>query len=110
MQCPMRLNCVTAGLPPQELAELQPDIRRRGMRRGEELATEGEVASTVRVIRVGTAFGYRRGVDGRTRPIGMVVPATALGLFGVFGQPTPVSATVASDARVCEIPVRTLGA
>ena len=109
MQCPMRLDCVTARMAPRELADLQPAIRRRRMGRGDELATEGEVATTVRVIRIGTAFNYRRGVDGRTRPIGIAVRGSALGLFGVFGQPTQVSAMAAADSRICEIPVRTLG-
>jgi CRP-like cAMP-binding protein len=106
--CATRLTCVTARMHPHDLATVQPTMRKRRLRRGDELATEGEVASTVRVIKVGSAFGYRRGMDGRTRPVGMAARGAALGLFGVFGQHTQVSVMAASETRVCEIPVSAL--
>jgi CRP-like cAMP-binding protein len=103
--CPTRLNCVTSRIGPQELAGLQPAIRRRRVHPGEPLDAEGEVAGTVRIIQMGSAFAYRLGVDGRTRAIGAAGRGAALGLFGVFGQPTQASFVSASDARICEIPV-----
>ena len=106
--CATHLNCVTAHMQPADFAAAQASIRTRRMHPGDELAIEGEVAGSVRVIKMGSAFGYRRGVDGRTRPVGMMARGSAVGLFGVFGQPTPVTVAAASDVRVCEIPVRTM--
>lgn len=107
--CATRPFCISARLAPAELDAIQAVIRRRQVRPGTPLAAEGEVASTVRVLQAGTAFGLRRGVDGRVRPIGMAGRGTAMGLFGVFGQPTQVSSAAAGQALICEIPVRALG-
>ena len=106
--CASRLNCVTAHMQPADFAAVQAWIRPRRMHQGDALAVEGEVAASVRVIKTGSAFGYRLGVDGRTRPVGMMARGSAVGLFGVFGQPTPVSVSAASDVHICEIPVRTM--
>jgi CRP-like cAMP-binding protein len=106
--CPTRLACLTAGLGPCELEAVESSISRRRSVRGDELAREGEVALRVRVIRSGTAFGLRRGVDGQSRPVAMTGRGAALGLFGVFGQPSPVSSVAATDCSICEIPVRVL--
>lgn len=106
--CATRFACVASRVPAQELPVLQPLIRKRAVQRGELLAREGEVAGAVRVVKVGSAFGYRRGLDGRSRPVGIIGRGGSLGVYGVFGQCTPVSAIAASPARVCEIPVDVL--
>lgn len=93
---------------PGELAAVEPSILRWSATRGDALASEGEIATRVRVIGAGSAFAYRRGVDGDSRPIGMVGRGAAFGVFGVFGQQAPVSFAAATDARICDIPVRAL--
>jgi CRP/FNR family transcriptional regulator, cyclic AMP receptor protein len=107
--CVNRFTCVTSGLAPGEMDVVEPAIRRREVRRGHPLSSEGEVAVVVRVLQAGTAFALRRGVDGRSRPVGMATQGEAVGLFGVFGQPTQLSTEAAAAARICEIPVRVLG-
>lgn len=106
--CATRLACVASRIPAGEMPVLQPLIRKRSVLRGDVLAREGEVANAVRVLKVGSAFGYRRGLDGRTRPVGIAGRGAPFGMFGVFGQRTQLSAFAASAARVCEIPIAAL--
>jgi CRP-like cAMP-binding protein len=108
MHCETRPVCITARLASAELEAVEIVIRRRRVRPGTVLSTEGEVATVVRVLQAGIAFGMRRGVDGRSRPIGIAGRGTATGLFGVFGHPAQVSSVAAAQALVCEIPVRAL--
>lgn len=106
--CATRLACLVSRLGPGELPAVESSIVRWRATRGDELASEGEMASCVRVIGAGSAFAYRVGVDGRSRPIGMAGRGAAFGVFGVFGQHTPVSFAAATDSRICDIPVRVL--
>ena len=106
--CATRFACVASQVPAHELPALQARIRKKSVKRGEVLAEEGEVASALQVVKVGSAFGYRRGLDGRSRPVGVIGRGDSLGVYGVFGQSTPVSAVAASSARVCEFPADAL--
>lgn len=91
-----------------ELAQVQSHIVKRAARGGDTVAAEGERAQIVKVLKVGTAVGYRNGVDGQARPVGMVGRGAAFGMAGVFGMPTQASIRMAGSGRVCEIPVRDL--
>lgn len=97
----------------EDFAVLEPHIRQRIFPRGDVLAEEGQIASFVRVVKMGTIFAYRRGLDGRSRPIGVVSRGNALGIFGVFGSPNQASGVPLTSVRICEIPVvalRNMGA
>ena len=72
------------------------------------LTEEGKVASFVRIVKLGTVFAYRCGLDGRSRPIGVFARGNAFGIFGMFESPNQVSGIALSTVRVCEIPVRAL--
>lgn len=87
------------------LALLQPQIRQRIFHRGDALAAEGEIAHCVRILKLGTAFAYRRGLDGRSRPIGVLSRGNAFGIFGVFENPSQASGVALTTVRICEIPV-----
>lgn len=106
--CANRFTCVTGRVKPDDLQQLQPLIRERRFQRGDSLLREGKIATRVRVVKVGSLFSYRRGVDGRQRPVGLVGRGGVFGLFGVFSQHSQVSAVAAGDGRVCEIPVEAL--
>lgn len=106
--CATRFACVANRVPAADMPQLHPLIRKRSVQRGDVLAREGEVASAVRVLKVGSAFGYRRGLDGRSRPVGIAGRGAPFGVFGVFGQRTQLSAVAASPARICEIPAAAL--
>jgi CRP-like cAMP-binding protein len=89
-------------------ALLQPQIRARVFHRGDVLIEEGEIAPFVRILKLGTAFAYRRGLDGRSRPIGVLSRGNAFGIFGVFQNPSQASGVALTTVRICEIPVATL--
>jgi CRP-like cAMP-binding protein len=88
-----------------ERAVLAPQIRQRIFHRGDTLVEEDKTAGFVRVIKLGTAFAYRRGLEGRSRPIGIMSRGNAFGTFAVFERPNQVSAIALTTVRVCEIPV-----
>lgn len=95
------------------LARLDPDLvesqlRERIFHRDDVLLNEGKIASFVRVVKMGTVFCYRRGLDGRSRPIGVVGPGHALGVLGTFNMPSQATCVALSKVRVCELPVATL--
>lgn len=102
--CATRSTCMTARFSREELVALQPVIVQNKVQRGDMLIEEGEVSNLVRTVKVGRVFGYRRGLDGRSRPVGMAGRGASFGVFGVFGQVTPASVLAASTSRVCDIP------
>lgn len=101
--CASRGSCLLGDLPPDELLAMQPHVERRGFAPGELLTPEGQRASHVSIVKVGNVFGYRRGIDGKNRPIGIAGRGSAFGLFGYFGQPNQVSTLGVSFGRVCLI-------
>jgi CRP/FNR family transcriptional regulator, cyclic AMP receptor protein len=107
-QCGIRSACFTSKFTDAERQALQPCIVRKTIHRGDVLVEEGAVSEAVRTVKLGRVFSYRRGLDGRRRPVGMAGRAASFGLFGVFGQKTPVSIVAASTTRVCDIPVASL--
>jgi CRP-like cAMP-binding protein len=107
-ECATRAACLLNLLSDDEVRALQPQIEKRRFHHGERIATEGEVSPCVRVLKIGNVFGYRRGLDGQERPIGIVGRGAAFGLSGYFGQPSQVSGIAASSMRVCEISHETL--
>jgi CRP-like cAMP-binding protein len=82
---------------------LRPVVRQRSFKAGDLLAREGQLASSVFVVKLGSVIGYRWGLDGHTRPIGMSVRGAAFGLFGFFGQSNAVSVVTGSAGRLCEV-------
>lgn len=107
-QCGIRSACFTSKFTDAERQALQSVIARKTLHRGDALVEEGAVSDAVRTVKLGRVFSYRRGLDGRRRPVGMAGRAASFGLFGVFGQKTPVSIVAASTSRVCDIPVASL--
>lgn len=103
--CAVRDTCTLNRLRQEERARLEPQVRERVFHRGDVVLEEGEIASHVRVVKLGQVFGYRRGLDGRSRPIGVVSRGSALGIFGTFEMPSQASCVAFTTARVCEIPV-----
>ena len=101
--CATRPACLLNLLSDEETRAIQPYIERRRFHHGDRISTEGELSRFVRLLKIGDAFSYRRGLDGQERPIGIAGRGTACGLFGYFGQPNQVSEIAATSLRVCEI-------
>lgn len=91
-----------------ERALIQPQIRQCILHRGDVLVEEGKVTRVVRILKLGMAFAYRRGLDGRSRPIGMLHRGNALGIFGMFDNPNQASGVALTTVLVCEVPIDAL--
>jgi CRP-like cAMP-binding protein len=103
--CAIRDACALNRIRQQEPARGELPLRERIFHRGDKLLEEGTVAKVVRVVKLGTVFGYRRGLDGRSRPIGVASRGSGLGIFGTFGMPSQATCVALTTTRVCELPV-----
>jgi CRP-like cAMP-binding protein len=103
--CAIRTLCTLGRLESRERALIESQIRERVFHRDEVLVEENKVSSFVRIVKTGTVFAYRRGLDGRSRPVGAVSRGCALGTFSIFDRPNPVSCVALATIRVCELPV-----
>jgi CRP-like cAMP-binding protein len=108
--CATRSACLLGELSGDEMLAVRPFVRRRVFQRGDVLAEEGDRSDTVRIVKMGNVFGYRRGLDGKRRPIGIAGRGAVFGLFGYFQQPNQASGVGASAGRLCEVPHSTLRA
>lgn len=108
MDCATRSNCIVGILEPEDLAVASPLIREKTFRRGSEISTEGEVATSVKIIKVGTLFAYRTGKDGGRRPIGIAGRGSVFGMYGSFGRPNQLSGVAVSAGRYCELSLQHL--
>lgn len=109
--CAIRELCTLGRLGNQDRAPIESQLRERLFHRHDLLVEEGKVSSVVRIVKTGTVFGYRRGLDGGSRAIGAVSRGNALGVFGVFGvfgMPSQISCVALTTVRVCEVPVAAL--
>ncbi|WBY00216.1 Crp/Fnr family transcriptional regulator [Ramlibacter tataouinensis] len=108
--CATRPACILANQSSIMLRALQPAIHELKFRKGDVLLEEGQHSSQVKVIKVGSVFGYRCGLDGASRPIGIAGRGAAFGMFAFFGQPNQVTGIAATAGRACVIAVPALQA
>lgn len=106
--CAIRSTCSLNRLRGDAATRLGVQLRERVFHRGDTLLEEGTRADAVRVVKLGLVFAYRKGLDGRSRPIGVVHRGSAIGLFGTFEMPTQASCVALTTAHVCELPVAAL--
>ena len=107
-QCAIRESCVLGGMAGEERTLVDSRIGERTFHRDDVVLGEAEVSDVVRVVKVGTVFAYRRGLDGRSRPIGVVSRGSAIGLFGMFDMPSQATCIALTAVRVCELPMAAL--
>lgn len=106
--CAIRATCTLNRLGEEDRIRIVPKIRERIFHRGDVLVEEGKLAKAVRFVKLGIVFGYRRGLDGRSRPIGVVSRGGALGIFGAFEMPSQATCVALTTVRACEVPVADL--
>lgn len=106
--CAIRDTCTLNRLQNEERARIEPQIRERIFHRGDVLLEESKIASSVRFVKLGIVFAYRKGLDGRSRPIAVVSRGGALGIFGTFEMPSQATCVALTTVRVCEVPVADL--
>ena len=106
--CAIRGTCTLNRLGSQERARVERQIRERIFHRGDVILEEGRLASFVRFVKLGTVFAYRKGLDGRSRPIGVASRGNGLGIFSIFEMPSQATCIALTTVRVCEVPVTEL--
>lgn len=106
--CATRSVCVMSALEVTELRLLQPKIRQHAFRSGDVLQEEQASNDTAQVIKVGSVFGLRRGLDGQSRPVCLLGRGSVFGLGSYFGERTQVRAVAATSGRVCVIDIPVL--
>lgn len=108
--CATRSMCVLESLDAQRRRALEPVIRKIAFHKGDRLIQEGTRALEVCVVKVGTVFGSRSGLDGMDRPVGLWGRGGVFGLCSFFGQRAQLTAVAVSPGRACTIPIDPLAA
>lgn len=106
--CASRSGCLLAQAGALELRGLRASIRERRFDKGDVLTTEGERADMVYVVKLGSVFCYRQGLEGSLRPVGIAGRGSTFGLFGYLRQPNPVTGIATTAGRACGVPVSLL--
>jgi len=76
--------------------------------KGDVLLRQGEVPTTVKVVKTGMLLALRGGEDGVDRPIGILGCGQLLGSTALLGQPAGLTCQALSNGRWCEVPVTAL--
>jgi len=103
--CVIQATCTLNRIRHEERIRIEPKVRERIFHRGDVLLEEGQIAKSARFVKLGTVFGYRRGLDGWSRPIGVAIRGSALGIVGTFDMPSQATCIAQTTVRVCEVPV-----
>lgn len=107
-RCAVRQHCVIGRLPASTLEHLDPLIREKPFRKGEQLQIEGTVPTTVRTVKLGTVMLTRQGPDNRAHPVALAGRGFLMGLWGLIDGGTLLGTEALSSGRVCELPANTL--
>ena len=108
--CASRPLCLMDTVPMPLLEQLQSAIRQRRFRKGEVLAREDEQGRTIAIVKAGSVFAQRKGLDGAERLVGLWSRGGVFSLCAFMGQPTQLGVVAASDGVACEIQVEPLRA
>lgn len=95
--------CILAAAQPTTLDTLEPAIASVRLRQGDRVDADGRLGRVLAIVKLGTVFIVRKGLDGASRPIGLAGRGAEFGLYRYFGQPNPVSLLAAEPVRLCEI-------
>ncbi len=102
--------CLCATLPDQEQRRLADSVRLAWpMQAGEHVFRSGDPFDAIYALRSGWLKTYIRRVDGEERVLGFHLPGDLLGLEAIDAGHYGLDAVALTDARVCRIPIATLG-
>jgi CRP-like cAMP-binding protein len=90
-------------LPLLEREGFVPLMREFAFRKGQVLAVQGELSSSLRILKTGTVLVQRRSREGRQRVIGLAGRGQTLGTFALLAQPSMLSCVSATTGRYCEL-------
>lgn len=103
MDCAARSACVIGQLPAALREEAAALVRERTFRKGEVLQEQGELASRLAVMKVGSAVVLRESGDGEHRAVGFVGRGRVLGTFALLGESNALGCVAVSAGRLCEL-------
>lgn len=101
--CAARSSCLLGQLPWPSQTQLAAVNQELVFKKGQQLQTEGVVAKSIRIIKLGTVMATRRGPDGTSRPVALIGRGYVLGQYSVFGRETQLGAVALSTGRLCEV-------
>lgn len=104
-QCATRTRCFVPNLGIRASAHLQPHITPMRFGRGEAISVEGELAASVRTIKVGTAMALRRAADGERKPVAFVGRGAPVAILGFFGLRNVTGVVATGVVHVCDVPI-----
>lgn len=107
--CSLHQLCLPLGISEGDLDRLEQIIsRKRPIRRGEHLYSQGEPFRSIYAVRTGSVKLYTIGDDGTEQVNGFYLPGELVGLEGVSDNHHPSAAQALETTSVCEIPFQRL--
>ena len=105
--CNVRTHCLAAGVPPEDLEQVQNVVSaRRRVKRGETLFRAGDEFTSVYAVRWGTFKTSAVHDDGREQVTAFVMGGELLGIGGLASGRHSSTAVALEDAEVCVMPYR----
>ena len=107
--CSLHQLCLPLGISGNDLERLEGIIaRKRPMRRGEHLYSQGDKFRSIYAVRTGSVKFYTVDDDGCEQVNGFYFPGELVGLDGVSNEYHSGAARALETASVCEIPFHEL--
>lgn len=106
--CMARAECVVGRLSVADRVACQALVREQPFSKGSLLEKEGEVATSLRIVKLGMTLQLRTGHDGHVRPVALLGAGQLLGKFGLMGQPNVLTCVATTSGRFCEIDLAAL--
>lgn len=109
--CSLHQLCLPLGISDGDLNRLEQIIsRKRPIKRGEHLYSQGERFHSIYAVRTGSLKTYTVSDDGSEQVNGFHLPGELVGLAGVTNEFHPNAARALETTSVCEIPFHHLEA
>ncbi|WP_198970852.1 Crp/Fnr family transcriptional regulator [Xylophilus sp. ASV27] len=78
-------------------------IQERPFHRSQVLQEQGQIATSLRIVKTGSTLMLRHSTDGRARGVGLAGRGYTFGKFALVDQPDALTCVGASSGRLCEI-------
>lgn len=107
--CGVRGLCMTMGLPPEAMRQLDEIIsHRKAVRKRDTLFRPGDAFTALYAIRLGTFKTVVLAEDGREQITGCHLPGDLIGLDGIGDEHHACDAIALEDSEVCVLPFNRL--
>lgn len=107
-QCATRSACIVSCVNAVTAEMLASAILEQPFHKGQVLQSQGDVAETIAVVKLGSVIGTRRGKDGTERPVALFGRGQLMGAYGLLGQRNQLGGLALSSGRQCVISITDL--